>query len=100
MAQFHVTYDVITPESAEQGDVAERGFIDSRGWHVELPDGVCGEPAGAIKDACGMTLREALNYVSGVWRMAGLTTTMVVRNGARCILANQLRRLVRLALRD
>ena len=31
--RFNVTYDVVTPESAEQGDIAELGFI-SRG--VEL----------------------------------------------------------------
>lgn len=27
-ATFNVTYDIVTPESAEEGDVEERGFID------------------------------------------------------------------------
>jgi hypothetical protein len=26
MPKFHVTYEIVTPESAEQGDVDERGF--------------------------------------------------------------------------
>jgi hypothetical protein len=27
-----VTYEIVTPESAEQNDVAERGFVDRREW--------------------------------------------------------------------
>ena len=27
MAKFNVTYEIVTPESAEQGDAEERGFI-------------------------------------------------------------------------
>lgn len=37
MFKFNVTYELVTPESAEQGDVAERGFI-SQG--VSLRDAV------------------------------------------------------------
>lgn len=71
MAQFHVTYDVVTPESAEECDVAEAGFVDSHGRRVELEPEVCGDAAGKIKDACGMTLRQALNYVSGCFDRGG-----------------------------
>lgn len=67
-SRFNVTYDIVTPESAEHGDTAERGFIDSRGNQVELPDDCCGEPAGNIKQECAMTLREALNYAGGFER--------------------------------
>jgi hypothetical protein len=66
MPKFHVTYDIITPESAEHADAAERGFIDTRGRHVDLPDGVCGEPAGAIMGACGLSLRQAIEEISCV----------------------------------
>ena len=31
------TYDVVTPESAEDGDVAERGFYESGGWQYQVP---------------------------------------------------------------
>jgi hypothetical protein len=30
---FFVTYDIVTPESAEQGDAAESGFASPGGWH-------------------------------------------------------------------
>lgn len=40
MPLFNVTYEIVTPESAEQGDAAESGFI-----------------------AKGCTLREAIQYV-------------------------------------
>jgi hypothetical protein len=61
--QFTVTYDIVTYESAEHGDAAERGFVLPGQWHVELPDRVCGEAAGAIMDDCKMTLREAIDLV-------------------------------------
>lgn len=32
---FTVTYDVVTPESAEYGDAAERGFASPGGWKQE-----------------------------------------------------------------
>jgi len=38
MATFNVTYDIVTPESAEYGDCEESGFID-----------------------CNMTLRDAID---------------------------------------
>lgn len=45
--RFHVTYDIITPESAEQGGTAECGFVLPGNWREILPDDVCGPPAGA-----------------------------------------------------
>ena len=46
---FHVTYDIVTPESAEHGDYAEAGFVQPGEWHVSADKG----------DESGMTLREA-----------------------------------------
>ena len=56
--QFHVTYDIV-----EHGDVEECGFVLPYD-HVVLAPGV--------KDACGLTLRQALRLVgtcenSGFW---------------------------------
>jgi len=43
MPKFHVTYEIVTPESAEVGDAAERGFV-----------------------AEGVSLREAVDLIGGV----------------------------------
>ncbi len=37
MATFRVTYDIVTPESAEDGDVAESGYYSRGGWKHEDP---------------------------------------------------------------
>jgi len=47
---FVVTYEVITHESAAQGDVAEHGFIDCDGYRTDKP--------------VVMRLRDAVKYVS------------------------------------
>ena len=33
-----ITYDIVTPESAEHGDYAETGFYAPGGWRFEEPD--------------------------------------------------------------
>jgi hypothetical protein len=39
MAKFHVTYDVVTEESAADGDTAESGFVSPGGWrHDDAAD--------------------------------------------------------------
>lgn len=43
MITFDVTYDIVTPESAEHGDAAERGFV-----------------------ATGLGLREAIQEIGGI----------------------------------
>ncbi len=53
MPKFHVTYEVITPESAESGDTAESGYMLPGGWHFSAAD----------YDDSGMTLREATKLV-------------------------------------
>lgn len=47
MGKFRVTYEVVTPESAEHGDAESRGYVQPGEWRTD--------DAG---DA-GMTLREA-----------------------------------------
>lgn len=48
---WRVTYEIVTPESAAEGDAEERGFVLPYGWHV---------PADSDNDA-NMSLREALD---------------------------------------
>ncbi len=57
MIAFHVTYETITEESAANGDVEDRGFIMSGGHHVDVAN-------EADREACQMSLREALRYVT------------------------------------
>jgi hypothetical protein len=38
MITIDFTYDVVTPESAEIGDVAECGFITPGMWHYPAPE--------------------------------------------------------------
>lgn len=65
MKGFHVTYEIVTPESAEHGDAAERGFIGVAGLQFSI-DGLCGQPAAELKAECGMSLREAFDHVGAV----------------------------------
>jgi hypothetical protein len=48
--RFRVTYDITTPESAEQGDLADSGFAHPGGWKFPADDPGPHE----------MTLREAI----------------------------------------
>ncbi len=57
---WHITYEIITPESAENGDTAENGFVDCNGTQWELEPGVFGAEAGAIKDSYGMRASDAI----------------------------------------
>lgn len=58
MAKFHVTYEIVTPESVENGEAEEGGFVQPGGWHTE--------------DSEGMSLREAVDLVdAGVMEDAG-----------------------------
>ncbi len=65
--QFHVTYDIVSHESAIAGDYESAGFVMPGNWHHELPADCCGPAAAAFKADCAMTLREALNLVSGIY---------------------------------
>ena len=34
MQGFRVTYEIVTPESAKEGDAEDRGFVDHNGWRI------------------------------------------------------------------
>jgi hypothetical protein len=36
MVRFHVTYETVTPESAEEGDAADRGYVHPNGGRDTL----------------------------------------------------------------
>lgn len=61
--RFHVTYEVVTPESAEHGDVAERGFVDADGTEYEMPPDMFGAAAGEFKARFDLTLRQAFDLI-------------------------------------
>ncbi len=48
---WRVTFDIVTPESAENGGVASAGFVEPGGWHYVV----------GFESDDGMTLREALS---------------------------------------
>lgn len=50
--KFSVTYEVITPESAEHGDFAETGFILPGEWKVSAEDP--GEVTMSLRDAINL----------------------------------------------
>ncbi len=60
---FHVTYELVTPESAEKGDFADNGFVTVGGWKHSVA-GIWGEKAGKLQAECALTLREALDLCS------------------------------------
>lgn len=59
--QFRITYDIVTHESAEQGDSAEQGYFLPGGWKVPTADAIA-DTAGDY----GWDLRNALTYLGGV----------------------------------
>jgi len=70
--QFFVTYEIVTPESAENGEAAEGGFAMPGGWQYELPADCCGAAAGAFKAQHALDLRSAVGMMgsvedSGLW---------------------------------
>ena len=56
---FRVTFDIVTHESAEHGDVESRGFIMPGEWKVDVDSA---EDYAAVT----MTLREAMRLVSPI----------------------------------
>jgi len=56
VAKFRVTYEIVTPESAEDGEAAESGYASPGGWKHD--------------DPADLTLREAIR-VCGFYRGGG-----------------------------
>lgn len=63
MIRFKVTYDVVTPESAENGDVAESGFAYPGGWRFAADDHTV-EPM-SLRDALSACGRSVSRYGAG-----------------------------------
>lgn len=66
-AMFRVTYDIVTPESAENGDTEENGFVLPGDWRDSI-EVAMNQP----RDAYNVTLREAMRLASpqedcGMW---------------------------------
>jgi hypothetical protein len=60
ISMFHVTYDIVTTESAENGDTAENGFCHANGGR---------DPLERVKNAAdyAMDLRSALRICQPQW---------------------------------
>lgn len=56
MERYVMTYEIITPESAEQGDVAEHGYCEPGGWLYPFP----GSPDEPNPGPAYVSLRAAL----------------------------------------
>ena len=56
MKRFKVTYYIMTPESAEEGDFDQTGFVLPGGWNIPID-----EALADIEADYRMTLREALD---------------------------------------
>lgn len=63
----NVTYETVTPESAEWGDYEDCGFLDASGLRHSA-NGLWGEAAGKLKAECAMPLRDALRHVAPAFR--------------------------------
>lgn len=62
--QFHVTYEITTPESAEHGDCAERGFMTPREWRYPMSATDIGARALSIKNDQAVSFRQAIDLIS------------------------------------
>lgn len=56
---FRVTYEIVTPESAENGDAEEHGFVMPGNWRDDMKTAMK-QP----RDAYNITLREAMRLAS------------------------------------
>jgi hypothetical protein len=59
MKAFSVTYEIVTPESAEQGHYADMGYVLPGGWHGNIAN------TPEDREAVLMDLRSARSLVDG-----------------------------------
>lgn len=62
-ARFHVTYDLVTPRSAEAGDIADSGYVTPGQWRTSTYTAPVRE-FGAIHDETALTLRQAIDLIA------------------------------------
>jgi hypothetical protein len=73
MKRFFVTFETVTPESAEHGDAESRGYAMPGGWHFDESDGAelsLSEAIGMLSCAedCGAWWQETdgrIDYKTG-----------------------------------
>lgn len=94
MQTFNVTYEIVTPESAEDGDAEERGFICEdvslreaieavRQTRTNAVDGVeCIEPAGSA-DFRWITIVNGMEYETGAQESRSIHIPDNVTNATR-----------------
>lgn len=63
MNKFFVTYEIVSPESAENGEACERGFMMPGDWRIKLEPHVYGEAASKVRNDCALDLRSAVGLV-------------------------------------
>lgn len=61
--RFHVTYDIVTNESAERGDIAESGFVTPGEWRNDMSEAPNGPDFEPIKAEHALTLAEAIDLI-------------------------------------
>lgn len=68
MPKWHVTYEIVTPESAADGEAAEHGYFLYGGWHHPIDQIMAMEPKEREEemDCLGMDLRTALHCVGSL----------------------------------
>ena len=65
MNLFTITYDIVTPQSAIDGEVEASGYLFANGEHCNMTDASDAQAADARRDAA-MTLRQAIALIGFV----------------------------------
>lgn len=65
---YAITYDIVTPESAEEGEASERGYYLAGGYYHAIPYGLIGEAFTAYVEKMGyrQPLRDSRDIAEGV----------------------------------
>lgn len=79
MILFNVTYDIVTEESASEGDVEERGFVSE---NVRLRDALCDVRQTRTNECGGPTAVEASDSRVNEARWITITNGMEFLTGA------------------
>ena len=79
MTRFDVTYEIVTQESAEQGDAEERGFISQ---NISLRDAIADVCATRTCHVAGVIAIEASSFPSNDFRWVTVDNDMEYLTGA------------------
>jgi hypothetical protein len=66
--KWHVTYEIVTQESAEDGEAESRGYYGWGGWHHDIDKimAMSEDERKAEMDALALSLRDALECVGSL----------------------------------